>query len=512
MGIARTICYCLRLRRHDKLSPERIQAIQFKNLQKAVRFAKAKSPFYRELYSHVDPNAPGFSVESLPPVTKDMLMENFDKVVTDPRIRLDEVKEWTRDRSKVGRRFKRRYVVTHTSGTTGMPAFFVYDRKEWDWIQAMGVTRGMRFKPSFVDFFRYAGRVLFKHPRIALVSVIGGHFVTYLIFLVTPRLARSLSRFKFLSVVKPLSDMVAELNEFKPNILHCYPTMLEILAHEQMEGRLQISPWAISSSSEPLNHAARGTIQKAFPDSPVHETYGTTEGVTLASECHLHDGMHVNSDYYVLESVTDDGTLVESNRAGDKLYLSCLFARTMPLLRYELTDVTIPISGKCSCGLPFPMIKVRGRTDDIFWVYDNEQNPVALPPIPFEALLLDVEGLMQYQLVQEERNRLIVYFRPVEGADPAQIRQTMASKFEAFFAEKALAGAVEVQIEQVGAIARDPSSGKIRQIFSKVDRLYLPGMPLGERRSGEDRRTKEEMDIQGERRHRPRRNEDSEET
>ncbi|MBW1807164.1 MAG: phenylacetate--CoA ligase family protein [Deltaproteobacteria bacterium] len=505
MGIARTIIYCLKLRHNDKLSTERIQAVQLLNLRKAVSYAKAKSPFYSELYRDVDPDDPGFSVESLPPVTKDILMENFDRVVTDPRIKLNEVKEWARDRDKLGKLFKRRFVVTHTSGTTGMPAYFVYNKREWDWIQAIGITRGMRFKPSFIDFFRYAGRILVKRVRIALVSVTGGHFVTYLLFLVTPKLAKKLSKFEYLSVVKPLPELVQSLNKIDPNLLHCYPTMLEVLAYEQKAGRLNISPWIISSSSEPLTQAARKTIEDAFPNTPVHETYGTTEGVTLASECSLHRGMHVNSDYYVVESVSDDGSPVEPGRAGDKVYLSCLFTRCMPILRYELTDVTIPLPEKCECGLPFPLIKVRGRTDDIFWVHDKDKNPVALPPIPFEAMLLDIDGLRQYQLVQQERNHFNVFFRPNDGVDVGQVRQQIQSKFMEFFEEKQLIGCVQIDIKEVDQIERDPTSGKIRQIYSKVERLYLPGMPLGDRRSGEDRRTGMEKEVEGERRQRPRR-------
>ncbi|HUU00831.1 MAG TPA: hypothetical protein VM425_05250 [Myxococcota bacterium] len=511
MGIARTIHYCLRLRHADKLDAEQIEAIQLRNLRRAVRHAKSNSPFFGEYYRDVDPDAGDFSVRSLPPVTKDMLMENFDRVVTDRRISLSEVKDWIRDRGKLGKLFRGRFVVTHTSGTTGMPAFFVYDKREWDWIQALGVTRGMRFKPSFIDFFRHAGRILFRHPRIALVSVLGGHFVTYLIFLVTPRLARVLSEFRYFSVTKPVVELVAGLNEFKPNVLHCYPTMLEVLAYEQIEGRLDIQPWAISSSSEPLGRSARKMIEKAFPQSQVHETYGTTEGVTLASECRLHDGMHVNSDKYIIESVKDDGSPAAPGTAGDKVYMSCLFTRTMPLLRYELTDVVIPVAEPCDCGLPFPRIRVRGRTDDIFWVYDRDHNPVALPPIPFEALLLDVDGLRQYQLIQEERNLLRVKFKPASGSDADALAVAIAARFGDFLTEKDLHDAVKVEIEQVAEIERDPRSGKIRQIFSKVDRLYLPGVALGERRSGDDRRTVPQMAEQGERRQAPRRTEDPDE-
>ena len=500
MGLIRTIYYCLKLRHNDKQHVGKIKAIQRRNLKKAVRYAKARSPFFQELYKDVDPDSPDFTVRSLPPVTKDDLMENFDSVVTDPRLTLEEVREWTRDRDALGRMFKRKYIVTHTSGTTGMPAYFVYSRNEWDWIQALSVTRGIRYKPTFIDFWRHAGWVLFHRTRVALISVLGGHFVTYLLFLITPKMASKLSRFEFLSVIKPVPELVARLNQLDPHVLHCYPTMLEVLAHEQLEGRMNIKPWLISSSSEPLTPMARRRIEKAFPKSPIYETYGTTEGITLASECHQHSAMHVNTDHYIIESVKDDGSPVEPGQPGDKVYLSCLFMRTMPLLRYELTDVTIPLAEPCECGLPFPLLKVRGRTDDIFWVYDQEKQPVALPPIPFEAMLLEIEGMRQYQLVQEERNRLTVYFRPGRDADPAQVQEQIRKQFDRFLLEKQLTDCVQVNIEQVAEIQRDPISGKIRQIYSKVERLYLPGVPLGERRSGEDRRLGKDKDLQGERR------------
>jgi hypothetical protein len=123
-------------------------------------------------------------------------------------------------------------------------------------------------------------------------------------------------------------------------------------------------------------------------------------------------------------------------------------------------------------------------------------------------MLLEIEGVWQYQLIQEERNRLTVYFRPNQGADPARIREQIRSLFNRFLHEKQLADCVQVGIEQVSDIQRDPRSGKIRQIFSKVERLYLPGVPLGERRSGEDRRLDGDKTLQGERRQKRRRTEE----
>jgi len=510
MGIARTFLDCLRLRYHDGMSPRRIDRFQSRMLRRAVRHAQRRSEFYRELYRGIDPDDPAFSVEQLPTVSKEALMANFDRLATDPRLKLAEVQQWARDKKRIGQRFLGRYVVTHASGTTGTPALFVYDRREWDMIQALGVTRGMRYKPGFFELLRHTGRVLRHHPRISLLSVLGGHFVTYLLFLVTPGMARRLARFQFLSVTEPLEEVVEKLNSFSANILHIYPTMLEVLAYEKLEGRLHIDPWAISTSSEPMTRNAARVIRRAFPRTLLFETYGTTEGVTLACGCSAGDGMHVNSDYYILEPVHEDNTPVEPGEAGDKLLVSCLFCRTMPLLRYELTDVTIPVEGACSCGLPFPRIRVRGRSDDIFWVLDADGQPVALPPIPLEALLLETDGLRQYQVVQQERNFLRVLFIPLEDGQAENLTADITRRFRSFLADKGLAEVVRLSVERVQQIEREPRSGKIRQIFSKVERLYLPGVPLGERRSGDDRRTRSQISQEGERRRRARRLEEDE--
>ena len=107
-----------------------------------------------------------------------------------------------------------------------------------------------------------------------------------------------------------------------------------------------------------------------------------------------------------------------------------------------------------------------------------------------------------------ERNRLRVFFRPVNGVDPARLGEQIRSRIVNYLTEKDLDECVQVEVEQVPEIPRDPTSGKIRQIYSKVERLYLPGKPLGERRSGEDRRSSWQKAIQGERRRQKRREAD----
>lgn len=51
-----------------------------------------RSPFYRDLYAAAAEAEDDVALEDLPILTKTMMMENWDRVVTDPRLRLGEVR------------------------------------------------------------------------------------------------------------------------------------------------------------------------------------------------------------------------------------------------------------------------------------------------------------------------------------------------------------------------------------------------------------------------------------
>jgi phenylacetate-coenzyme A ligase PaaK-like adenylate-forming protein len=118
-----------KLERHETWSREQIEVLQRRRLDRLLRHAVAASSFYRDLYGGTRPPERA-RFDDLPVVTKTMLMENFDRVVTDPRLRLPHLRHHvaslTTDTLYLGR-----YRVFTTSGTTGTPGIFVFDRREW---------------------------------------------------------------------------------------------------------------------------------------------------------------------------------------------------------------------------------------------------------------------------------------------------------------------------------------------------------------------------------------------
>ena len=90
-----------------------------------MAYARAHSPFYRDLYQHVPED--GFDLVDLPPVTKPQLMANFDAWATDRAVTRTGVDAFIRDKSRVGDRYLGKYSVWTTSGTTGEPGIFLVD-------------------------------------------------------------------------------------------------------------------------------------------------------------------------------------------------------------------------------------------------------------------------------------------------------------------------------------------------------------------------------------------------
>lgn len=79
-----------------------VMARQRARLGHLVRFARARSAFYRELYRGLP-----VAIEhlgQLPPVTKQRLMAHFDDWVTDPKIDRAGVQAFIADKTLVGHR------------------------------------------------------------------------------------------------------------------------------------------------------------------------------------------------------------------------------------------------------------------------------------------------------------------------------------------------------------------------------------------------------------------------
>lgn len=100
---------------------------QNKQLKRLVKYAKTHSPRIAELYKNIGDE---FALQDLPVINKQLIMEDFDNWKTTSDFTLKELKTFTSIPNNAGEKFKHKYSVCKTSGSTGNPFYMAYNRIE----------------------------------------------------------------------------------------------------------------------------------------------------------------------------------------------------------------------------------------------------------------------------------------------------------------------------------------------------------------------------------------------
>src|SRR5690606_36301633 len=160
-------------------------------------------------------------------------------------------------------------------------------------------------------------------------------------------------------------EVVCELEEFRPEYIHSYPTFLETLARRRLRGAGgTFEPALISVGSEKMTPIAEELIRRAFPRTVLVDHYGLTECLPLSTSCRL-GRLHHNSDVSILEPVDAEGRPVPGGEFSDHILVTNLLNRTQPVIRYRVNDSVRFVPEPCPCGSPFPAIEVHSRKGDL---------------------------------------------------------------------------------------------------------------------------------------------------
>ena len=210
---------------------------QQERLEVVVRHAATHSPFYRRYFAETGALADGpVQLTRLPVLDKSLLMEHFDELVCDPRLRRDELLDWvgriTRDQLYLDR-----YRVMLTSGSSGRPGLFVYDAAGWRSIAVR--ARAQHYLVRACGPPCHASEWPSSAPPSP--SHIGRQAAT---------LGSGLHRVLALPITLPLPRLVEALNQFQPTYLQAYPSAAMWLVDEQHAGRLRVSPRILVTVAE----------------------------------------------------------------------------------------------------------------------------------------------------------------------------------------------------------------------------------------------------------------------
>lgn len=429
----------------DRMTAEERFDLKQTRLRQLISYVKRNSPYFSKLYKGIDENA---SLTDFPITDKTQLMVHFDNWLTDRNITKQKVDLFMSSKSNIGKKLDGKYLVYSTSGSTGMPCLVLYDKTSINISSAIGVLRSFARKEDMRAFIKSGKKTL------ALFADDGFYLGCGSVKYNLRKMPWKKNRMKNFDVRKPVSDIVAMLNDYQPSMIGCYPTAMELLCAEQENGNLHIHPVIIMTGGEQLTDDVRKRLSSVF-DCYVQTNYSCTEGGTIACEC-TEQHFHINDDWVIIEAVDENNQPVPFGTQSAKILLTNLANKVCPIIRFEITDRVVLHNEPCLCGNARPWLTLEGRTDDVL-TFDNG---VRIAPLSLYALIKEVYGVQHFQLIKTVGSQL-------------ELRLIAENKHQVFIAVKQ---AIEAYLIKNGVVATihlsdlspqaNPISGKFKHIVN----------------------------------------------
>ena len=358
---------------------ERIEELQAERLQRLIRYAYDRVPYYRRVMNERGLRPADIQsaadLAKLPVLTKDLVRANFDDM---------RAEGYPRSELLPGR----------TGGSTGEPLLFygtksaMYDGGYAVGLRSMGWA-GLRLGDRSVAICGV------RRPETAWERTL---------------LRLSLSLQQIIRVdAKSISEatlpgIVQMLHRVHPRAFGGYPSVTaHVASFIKDSGQLAPPVHSVVTGGEQLFEHQRELIREVFHSEP-YSRYGSNEAYEMAAECAEHSGLHVHAEGIIAEVVDDGGNLALPGQQGHILVTS-LLNYGMPFIRYENGDDGSLATSSCPCGRGLPLLgTLLGRTSD--FVYTPSGRRVAGTSLPSSRLA--ALGVVQYQLVQEAIGRVVM--------------------------------------------------------------------------------------------------------
>lgn len=386
-----TLPWLARYEQDQWLSPEDLAQLQLTRLQALLEHCYREVPYYRRRWRELGITPADIrsldDYARLPTLSKADIRENFQDL---------QAASW-RDRLL----FKR------TGGSTGEPLELGYTRESYDRRVAV-MWRGYGWagaRPGRRTLYLWAGSV--GNPGQA-------HQLKDRLY--NAMFARRVLD-SFGMTESNLAAYADAIDRYRPAVIVGYVGPLAQLAQWIVDtGRRVHRPESVIGAAEALHPFQREAISQAF-GCPVYNTYGCREFMLIASECSHHQRLHVNADHLVVELVGPGGQPVA--HGPGEVAITDLSNYGMPFIRYVNGDLaTASAARTCPCGRGLPLLeRIDGRVLDAIRTPDGR----ILPGEFFPHMLKDVRGLMHFQLVQRQLDRLELSIVRGDGFDDASL-------------------------------------------------------------------------------------------
>ena len=417
-----------------------IQKMQQKRLREMLVYAYQNSPYYRKAFRAAGINSQNISympIEKIPTMDKQKLLDNFERVVTVRGLTQEKLRRFDSSENADKKALGGKYHLIHSSGSTGKPAYFLYDNSAWD-TMLIGIIRAALWDMSMLDILR----LKLSKPRILYIAAADGRYAGAM------AVGDGLDGLGFeklvLDVQTPLDELQNQLREFKPDIIIGYPTAIKMLVQI---ANYEFNIKRVITCGEPLSENLRRYF-KRFYKCRILNFYGASESIAIGVEDDSSGGMYLFDDMNYVE-ITDDG-----------IYLTCLYNFAQPLIRYKISDKT----EKTQFDKKYPFTKVKkilGRNEDVMWFKNANGKDEFLHPLSVEGLC--VNGLLDYQFVQRSDEFFEINAQIKRGADNAKILKALDGYMRKILELNGLSN-IGFKIHIVSEINADKRTGKKRLV------------------------------------------------
>ena len=346
--------------RIETMDREEMKAIQLGRLQRVIKRAYDRVPFYRERMDAIGMKPEDIrtlkDIEKIPFTVKNDLRDNYPYgLFAEPMENIVRVHA--------------------SSGTTGKPIVAGYTRDDLEnWAECIA---------------RLVTAAGARKTDIAQISFGYGLF--------TGAFGLHQGLEKLGATIVPISSGNTErqiniMRDFGATVLIATPSYAMYLAEvaEKMGALKDIHLHAGIFGAEASTEEMRQELERRW-GCLCTENYGLTEvmGPGVAGECECKCGMHINEDHFLCEIINPEtGEVLPEGEQGE-MVITTLSKQGMPMIRYRTRDITRLLTDKCACGRTLTrMEKIKGRSDDMLII-----RGVNLFPSQIESVLLGIPGV-----------------------------------------------------------------------------------------------------------------------
>ena len=325
-----------RAMRVERLSPDEIEADNWRQTRELVAYAYQHVPFYRNRFDQI-----GFHPEDL----REQSDFHLVPVLTKRDIR-DYRFEMVSDEARLSRDFN---TIT-TGGTTGEPltVFHVKRAPRAALLWRMLAWWQLGPESDWASVYRETRTSWRSRLREGVINWPGRRLMLDAAHLTGDAMRAFLQDF----------------DRLQPPLLHGYVGGVDRLAEFVLSQNLTVhAPRAIWLTSSPFTRIQAHRIEAAF-HAPVYDQYGCCEVFYLAAECPTREGLHMFQDRRRIDFLDESGRACSDGEYG-AVAITDLDSRLFPIIRYLNGDRGRALARRCSCGRGLPLMdKVQGRISD----------------------------------------------------------------------------------------------------------------------------------------------------